>query len=308
MGEDAVISIEGLHVSYGDVHAVRGVSLEVGRGEIFGMLGPNGAGKTTTLSVIEGLVKPREGRVRVLGDDVTERPNAVKRALGVSLQSTAFFDNLALWELIVLYASFYEVYLSKKAVTDLLARFELADKADKSARELSGGQAQRVALALAIANDPKIVILDEPTTGLDPQARRHVWDIVREIRAEGRTVLLTTHYMEEAEELCHRLAIIDKGQVVAEGTPGGLVNALEATSTITVTLKVEEADVRGLPAVTEVRIEGARLVLRSRNTHATIVALQRVASDKDQILADLSIKAPSLEDVFLAKTGRKIRS
>ena len=301
------LSFEDLHVSYGDVKAVRGVTLAVEEGEIFGVLGPNGAGKTTTLSAAFGLVKPERGTVKVLGKDVAKDPLSTKRALGVSLQTTAFFDNLTLLEIVCLYASFYDVFLSDKQALDLLARFGLAEKAKKQANELSGGQAQRVALALAIANDPRIVLLDEPTTGLDPQARRNVWDVVRKMRDEGRTLLLTTHYMEEAEELCHRVAIIDAGQVIACGTPASLVQELGAESTITVTVSLEEGAVKSLPAVSEARVEGRRVVLRSKDVPATVIALQRLAADQNQMMRDLSIKQPTLEDVFLAKTGRHIR-
>jgi len=172
---------------------------------------------------------------------------------------------------------------------------------------LSGGQQQRVALSLAIANDPQIVILDEPTTGLDPQTRRAIWDVIRQIRAEGRTVLLTTHYMEEAQELCHRIGIIDNGELIALDTPGGLINSLHADSTITATIRLPEAAVRALPGVTGVRVEDNRLMVQTNNAQNTVLALQRLAVDNGQPLTDLSIKQPDLEDVFLTMTGHKIR-
>jgi ABC-2 type transport system ATP-binding protein len=304
---EPVIDIQALHVSYGPVKAVRNVTLAVKHGEIFGLLGPNGAGKTTTLSAIEGIVKPESGTVRVLGYDVQRQPNEVKRRLGISLQSTAFFDNLKVWELIRLYAGFYEVYLTKPEIINLLTRFELAEKADAQAEQLSGGQRQRVALVLAIANNPEIVILDEPTTGLDPQARRAVWDMIRELRAEGRTVLLTTHYMEEAQELCGRIGIIDQGELIALDTPGALINSLKADSVITATIHLPEDEVMSLPGVTSVRRDGDRLVVNTNSPQDTTFALQKLAVEHRQLLTDLSIKQPDLEDVFIALTGRKIR-
>jgi ABC-2 type transport system ATP-binding protein len=304
---EPAIEIEGLQVSYGDVKAVKNVSLKVRQGEIFGLLGPNGAGKTTTLSAIEGLIKPDSGRVSVLGYDAQRQTVMVKRLLGISLQTTAFFDNLKLWELVRLYASMYEVFLSKSQVVEMLARFELADKADAQAQQLSGGQQQRVALTLALANDPKIVILDEPTTGLDPQARRHVWDIIREIRAEGRTVLLTTHYMEEAQELCHHIGIIDRGELIALDTPGGLINSLDADTIITATVQLPQEALLSLPGVTGARYEGDKLTVKTSDTQETVFGLQKLAVEHRQLLTDLSVKQPDLEDVFIALTGRKMR-
>jgi ABC-2 type transport system ATP-binding protein len=304
---EPAIEIEGLQVSYGDVKAVKNVSLKVRQGEIFGLLGPNGAGKTTTLSAIEGLVKPDSGRVSVLGYDAQRQTVMVKRLLGISLQTTAFFDNLKLWELVKLYASMYEVFLSKSQVVELLGRFELADKANAQAQQLSGGQQQRVALALALANDPKIVILDEPTTGLDPQARRHVWDIIREIRAEGRTVLLTTHYMEEAQELCHHIGIIDRGELIALDTPGGLINGLDADTIITVTAQLPQEELLALPGVAGARYDGDKLTVKTTNAQETVFGLQKLAVEHRQLLTDLSVKQPDLEDVFIALTGRKMR-
>ena len=303
----AVIEIERLEVNYGPVKAVQGISFEVKQGEIFGLLGPNGAGKTTTLSVIEGLVKPQAGRVQVLGYDVTRQAAQVKRQLGLSLQTTSFFDNLKLWELLRFYAGFYEVFLSKTEIMRLLARFELEEKANVQAKQLSGGQQQRLALALAIANDPQIVILDEPTTGLDPQARRNVWEVIRQIRDEGRTVVLTSHYMEEAQELCHRIGIIDRGQIIALDSPGGLINSLQADSRIIVTAQLPEAKVLALPGVSAVRYEGDKLQISTNQAQETMLGLQQLAIEGRQLLTDLSIKQPDLEDVFISMTGRKIR-
>jgi ABC-2 type transport system ATP-binding protein len=302
-----VIDITGLQVSYGDVRAVRNVTLQVGQGEIFGLLGPNGAGKTTTLAAIEGLVQPQAGRVRVLGRDVRTQAQEIKRHLGISLQTTAFFDSLKVWELVRFYAGLYNVMLSKAQVLDLLAGFELAEKAGVQAEQLSGGQQQRLALVLAIANNPEIVILDEPTTGLDPQARRNVWDSIRQIRARGCTVLLTTHYMEEAEELCHRVAIIDRGEIIALDTPGGLINSLHADSLITATVRLPEDQVRALPGVSAAHYEGDKLAVQTSDAQETVFGLQQLAVAQRQLLTDLSIRQPDLEDVFITLTGRKIR-
>ncbi len=302
-----VIDITGLQVSYGDVRAVRNVTLQVGQGEIFGLLGPNGAGKTTTLAAIEGLVQPQAGRVRVLGRDVRTQAQEIKRHLGISLQTTAFFDSLKVWELVRFYAGLYDVMLSKAQVLDLLAGFELAEKAGVQAEQLSGGQQQRLALVLAIANNPEIVILDEPTTGLDPQARRNVWDSIRQIRARGCTVLLTTHYMEEAEELCHRVAIIDRGEIIALDTPGGLINSLHADSLITATVRLPEDQVRALPGVSAAHYEGDKLAVQTSDAQETVFGLQQLAVAQRQLLTDLSIRQPDLEDVFITLTGRKIR-
>lgn len=217
------IHIHDLEVRYGTLHAVRGLSLTVGKGEVFGMLGPNGAGKSSTLACITGLVRPSAGRVTIAGHDVAAAPATVKAMLGVQLQRAALFAELTALELVRLYAALYDRYPSRAEALDLLRRFGLAEKAGVRPRKLSGGQQQRLALALALVNEPQVVLLDEPTGALDPQARRAVWREVRRLRDEGRTVLLTTHAMDEAEELCDRVAIIDEGRLLALGAPAELV-------------------------------------------------------------------------------------
>jgi ABC-2 type transport system ATP-binding protein len=224
MGEQPIIEIVDLYVRFKDVQAVDGLTLSVMRGEIFGLLGPNGAGKTSTLACIEALRRPDAGSIRVAGQDIRTHATTIKQILGVQLQSSAMFAELKVAELIELYAAFYNIYLNKQQITQLLASFGLAEKASARAAQLSGGQQQRLALALAIVNNPEIVLLDEPTTGLDPQARRSVWAVIRRMRAERRTVLLTTHSMEEAQELCDRVGIIDTGKLVAIGTPQELIH------------------------------------------------------------------------------------
>jgi ABC-2 type transport system ATP-binding protein len=223
MRDDPIIGIRDLRVRYGALLAVDGLSLDIRRGEIFGLLGPNGAGKTTTLLCVEGLRRPDEGSIVVAGHDVARETSAVKRTLGVQLQRSALFGELTATELVQLYAAMYDVFPSRQEALALLERVGLGPKASARAEQLSGGQQQRLALALALVNDPEVVLLDEPTTGLDPQARRGVWALIERIRERGRTVLLTTHSMGEAQELCDRVAILDGGRLIALGPPEELV-------------------------------------------------------------------------------------
>jgi ABC-2 type transport system ATP-binding protein len=218
-----IIVVRDLRKRYGDLTAVDGVSFEVSDGEVFGILGPNGAGKTTTLEMIEGMRPIDEGSAIIDGVDVARDPREVKRRIGIQLQSSAFFDELTLVELIDLFGQLYGRDVDPMA---LLAMVDLTEKAKSQVRTLSGGQKQRFSIASALVNDPRVLFLDEPTTGLDPQARRHTWGLVRRIREEGRTVVLTTHYMEEAEELCDRVAIMDGGKIIALDTPQTLVDEL----------------------------------------------------------------------------------
>jgi len=218
-----IIQVKDLRKSYGDLKAVDGVSFSVNAGEVFGILGPNGAGKTTTVEILEGMRKPDGGTVMVNGIDVQKDPRAVKKVIGIQLQSSAFFDRLSLAEILDVMASLY--YREVDAL-ELLREVELADRAGALFKELSGGQKQRFSVASTLVNDPILLFLDEPTTGLDPQARRHMWALVQRFKSEGRTVLLTTHYMEEAEELCDRVAIMDHGKIVAMDRPTALVDSL----------------------------------------------------------------------------------
>lgn len=220
---DSVIRAMGLTKRYGDLTAVEDVSFEVDRGEIFGLLGPNGAGKTTTVEILEGMRSPSEGTAEIDGTDVTKDPRGVKAKIGVQLQSAAFFDNLVLLEIVGLFGYLYG---RKVDAREILERVELIDKGKAKYRQLSGGQKQRLSIATALVNDPVVMFLDEPTTGLDPQARRHMWELIKRLRADGTTILMTTHYMEEAEELCDRVAIIDKGSIVALDSPNTLIDGL----------------------------------------------------------------------------------
>jgi ABC-2 type transport system ATP-binding protein len=220
---DPVIDVEDLRKSYGERVALDGVSFSVRPGEVLGILGPNGAGKTTTVEILEGLRTPDGGAARVAGIDVVRHPEAVKAVVGVQLQASSFFDQLSLAELLELFGAIYGVAVDARA---LLRRVDLEDRAASQVRELSGGQQQRFAVAAALVNNPRILFLDEPTTGLDPQARRHMWDLVRSFRDDGTTIVLTTHSMEEAELLCDRVAIMDAGRIVALDKPSALVEAL----------------------------------------------------------------------------------
>ena len=220
---DFVIRASGLTKRYGDLTAVDDVGFEVERGEIFGLLGPNGAGKTTTVEILEGMRSPNEGTAVIDGIDVTKDPRGVKAKIGVQLQASAFFGNLVVLELVSLFGHLYGRNIDAR---EILEKVELLDKQKAQYRQLSGGQKQRLSLATALVNDPVVMFLDEPTTGLDPQARRHMWDLIKRLRDDGKTIMMTTHYMEEAEELCDRVAIIDKGSIVALDSPDSMIDGL----------------------------------------------------------------------------------
>ncbi len=305
-----VIRIDRLSATYGRgaklVRALRGVSLEVKAGEIFGLLGPNGAGKTTLLSCVEGLHRPATGSVQVGGVDVCSDPIAAKRKLGIQLQHTALLDDLTVAELLQVYSALYEVYLTPGLVSELLDRFDLGENRNKLARRLSGGQKQRLALALAVANDPEIVLLDEPTSALDPHARRAVWGIIRELHREGRTLVLTTHAMEEAEALCGRVAIMDSGQVIACDTPVRLIANLEANPVLKTSLDAPLEQVRSLPGVHATRYSGQYLEIETSQPQATLAALHDLALQLGRSIGDVVLRQPNLEDVFLKLTGRQL--
>lgn len=304
------IHIEDLAVRYGELVAVNGISFDVEEGECFGLLGPNGAGKTSTLSVIEGLQPPTQGRVSVAGFDMAHDAKQAKRIMGVQLQSNAYFPDLTTVELIQLTASFYDLFPTRKQTIEQLARFDLSEKAGAKVGQLSGGQQQRLSLALALTNDPKIVLLDEPTTGLDPQARRSVWQNIRQMKAEGRTIVLTTHYIEEAEQLCQRVGIIDHGKIIALDTPQNLIAQLGSASTLSTTIELNEtqvAQVRTLPGITAVTYDDQRLDVQTTMSIDTLIALQQFAIAAGQPIRDVNIRQPNLEDVFISLTGRAIR-
>lgn len=305
---EMVIQVQNLSKSFGDVRAVHDVSFEVRKGEIFGFLGPNGAGKTTTLSILEGLRKADGGRVNILGWDVGRNTGAIKRRIGVQLQSTSLLPDLTVFEQLQLFARLYGCRPGRRELASLLAQVGLAEKVSVLPEHLSGGQQQRLSLALALINQPQIVFLDEPTTGLDPQSRRMLWDIIRELQSYGKTVVLTTHYMEEAEALCDRVGIIDFGKLVALDTPGALINGLAGMSSITTSAPVPLSELQSLPTITGLQQNGAHLHLQTNDVALTLQTILELAARHQVSLNDLHIKQPNLEDVFLHLTGRTIRA
>ena len=301
-----IIDAQNLIASYGSTQALKGVNLTVEKGEIFGLLGPNGAGKTTLLACVEGLHKPKQGRVHIGGINVQSDPAATKRQLGIQLQKNALLDDLTVAELVEVYGALYEVYLSADQINKFLARFDLVEKRNTLARRLSGGQQQRLALAVAIANDPQIVLLDEPTSALDPHARRAVWDIVRQLHDEGRTIVLTTHAMEEAEALCGRIAIIDRGEIVACDSPSALIANLQLNSMLKATVELPLDEVRSLPSVNNARYTGQHLEMETARPEVTLTALHELASRSGRSIRDVMLRQPNLEDVFLKLTGHAL--
>ncbi len=301
-----VVEVEGLVKRYGSLTAVDGVSFTVDEGEVFGVLGPNGAGKTTTVEMIEGLRKPDRGSIRVLGIDALKQPDRIKELIGVQLQTTSLYDRIRVEEAIDLFGGYYSKALS---TATLLEEVSLTDKADGYVSELSGGQRQRLALALALVNDPSVVFLDEPTTGLDPQARRSVWATIAGLRDRGKTVILTTHYMEEAEELCRRVAIMDHGKIIALDTPDALIAGAGLDSRIEID-SVPEAlrsllKQAGLPA--RISEDGDRMLLHTGRSSQVLKEITRIAAAHDIDLESISVQKATLEDVFLSLTGRQLR-
>jgi len=304
--DGAVIAVRDLAKSYGAVKAVDGVSFEVARGEVFGLLGPNGAGKTTTVEILEGLRTPDAGDVRVLGIDVTRGTGELKERIGVALQTAALYPKLTVREVLELFASFYK---RSRASDELIALLDLEEKRATRTQDLSGGQRQRLAVALALVNEPELVFLDEPTTGLDPAARRSLWEIVRDLQAAGRSVLLTTHYMEEAEVLCDRIAIMDHGRVLEIGTVEELVSRRfhERAVRFDRIAGLTNDRLRAFPGVTSLKEEGEALMLYTKDVPATIGAVLAATEELDVEPANLTVRRPTLEDVFLDLTGRALR-
>jgi ABC-2 type transport system ATP-binding protein len=291
----------------GPVDAVNGLDLEVRADECFGLLGPNGAGKTTTIEILEGLLAPTSGTVEVLGQPWGRDDNALRQRLGISLQETRLADKLTVRETLVLFRSFYQRGLDPD---DVLAQVGLTEKAGSHIRNLSGGQKQRLAVACALVGDPELLFLDEPTMGLDPHARRQLWDILRALRAAGRTVLLTTHYMDEAERLCDRVAIMDHGRVIALGTPTELIAQIGGDHLIDFALDggaaCDEKMLAALPAVVAVRREADAYCLTVSAPHITLPALLQSLQRANLSLARLTTRHASLEDVFVNLTGRHL--
>ena len=302
------VECTNLHKTYdGKVEAVRGLSLHIEAGECFGLLGPNGAGKTTTIEILEGLLEPTAGDVRIFDHRWSDNPRQLREWIGISLQETRLSEKLSVRETIELFASFYQEPRPAAAVMEEL---QLTEKADSWVGKLSGGQKQRLAVATALVGNPRILFLDEPTTGLDPQSRRQLWEIVRGFQKKGGTVLLTTHYMDEAERLCDRLAIVDHGLIIAEGTPSDLIDRLGGHHVVEFVAGGDGHALeqwRGLPSVESVRTEDGAVCLNVREPHLTIPALLDAVNRQGQQLEHLSTRQASLEDVFVNLTGRHLR-
>jgi ABC-2 type transport system ATP-binding protein len=285
---------------------VDGISLSVEEGQIFGILGPNGAGKTTTLEIVEGIRKPDDGKVTILGLDIATQEKKIKQLIGVQLQATATPERLTVRETIELFGKFYPKALD----ADQIIKFvQLEQKAENLVRDLSGGQAQRLAIGLALVNDPKIIFLDEPTTGLDPVARRSLWDVVDNLKESGKTVILTTHYMEEAERLCDLIAIMDQGKIVAQDTPEGLIRSLGESEAIEFTTEqdIPDADLQALPQATKVQRGDGTVSVFTSDATDTMRGLIELTGRNGWKVDDIRIRHATLEDVFVGLTGRRLR-
>jgi ABC-2 type transport system ATP-binding protein len=304
----SVIAVENLCKHYGDVKAVDGIGFEVQEGEIFGFLGPNGAGKTTTIEIIEGYRKPDIGSVTVLGFDPSRDGYELKERIGIMLQETELYPYLKVNELLKLFASYYRSPVDTDALLDTIG---LQEKKGAFVRELSGGQRQRVVFVLTLINDPELLFLDEPTAGLDPQSRRAIWEWINLAREKGKTVFLTTHYIEEAERLCDRVAIIDRGKIIALDTPKRLMTGSEVEQRIEFALDghLEVARLEALPGVSKaLRDGGGEFTVHAREVQPTLKSLIDLCETNGFALRRLTVEGASLEDVFIQLTGRRIRT
>jgi ABC-2 type transport system ATP-binding protein len=300
--------VRGLRKRYADVVAVDGLDLEIGTGECFGLLGPNGAGKTTTIEICEGLTPPDEGEVLVLGKRWGEHDRELRARLGISLQETQFSEKLTVEETVRLFRSFYR---RGPSVGEVIATVQLHEKRGSRVGQLSGGQRQRLALACALVGDPDLLFLDEPTTGLDPQSRRQLWELIERFKADGRAILLTTHYMEEAERLCDRVAIVDHGRIIALGTPRELVASLSAEHVVEFAVGagagLDERALQGVPGVSAAARRDGTWRVRVAELHRTVPALLAELHRREVQLTELRTHSATLEDVFVELTGRHLR-
>ncbi len=304
----AALRVKGLRKAYKDVVAVDGLDLEVQRGECFGLLGPNGAGKTTTIEICEGLTPPDSGDVEVLGMRWNSQAMALRQRLGIQLQDTQLSDKLTVFETVRMFRSFYD---QGPAAAEMIELMQLGEKSKSRVGGLSGGQKQRLALACALVGDPDLLFLDEPTTGLDPQARRQLWDVIEEFRRQGRTILLTTHYMDEAEKLCDRVAIMDHGRQIALGTPRELVASIGGENVVEFSSGGSHAinadNLRGIDGVSDVRAENGTVRMQVAQLHRAVPALLSEMERQGIPLTELRTHSATLEDVFVALTGRHLR-
>lgn len=302
------LDVRALRKRYGDVVAVDGLDLQVRAGECFGLLGPNGAGKTTTIEICEGLLAPDDGDVVVLGSRWATDEASLRERLGVQLQETQFSDKLTVAETVRLFRSFYA---GGRDEAELIAQVQLEEKAGARVSALSGGQKQRLSVACALAGNPELLFLDEPTTGLDPQSRRQLWELVEGLRQAGTTIVLTTHYMDEAERLCDRIAIVDRGKVIALGTPRELIRSLGAEQVVECAVgdgeRLAPEALAALPGVLRARGDGTLHTLQVTAAHETIPALLARIAREGCTLTELRTHSPTLEDVFVSLTGRHLR-
>ena len=303
-----VIEVKNLVKTYGPVTAVNDISFSIRQSEIFGMLGPNGAGKTTTVEILEGLRSADSGQVSVLGMDVDKASLKIKQRIGIQLQAPSLLPLLKVDEILDMFAGLYQHSLPVEQVLGIL---DLEESRHVLVKNLSGGQQQRLSVAMALVNDPELVFLDEPTTGLDPQARRGLWAAIEDMKGRGKTIFITTHYMDEAERLCDRVAIVDYGKIIALGTPHKLIMNSFEEKAIQFELEYQEPEIvwENLPGITRVATDGNEVVLYSDNIPVTMSAVLRLVEEKNLtgLLKDLHVREASLEDVFLKMTGRRIR-